>query len=50
MMMMHACINRKKCDNELKKKLMTELHDLVRGNIKQVSLTLLSETKHHVWC
>uniref|UniRef100_A0A8C2XA84 Pumilio RNA-binding family member 3 n=1 Tax=Cyclopterus lumpus TaxID=8103 RepID=A0A8C2XA84_CYCLU len=30
-------LRRKKCDNELKIKLMTELHDLVRGKIKQMA-------------
>lgn len=32
--------HRKNCDNDLKKKLMKELHDLIRGKIKQVSLAL----------
>ncbi|TNN86389.1 Pumilio 3 [Liparis tanakae] len=30
-------LRRKKCDTELKMKLMTELHDLVRGKIKQMA-------------
>lgn len=30
------CVNRKKCDENLKKKLMKELHDLIRGKLKQV--------------
>ncbi|XP_054467942.1 pumilio homolog 3 [Anoplopoma fimbria] len=30
-------LRRKKCDNDLKKKLMTDLHDLVRGKIKQMA-------------
>ncbi|XP_068430849.1 pumilio homolog 3 isoform X1 [Clinocottus analis] len=30
-------LRRKKCDNELKMKLMTELHDLVRGKMKQMA-------------
>lgn len=34
------CVNRKDCDTETKKKLMMELHDLIRGKAKQVSLTL----------
>ncbi|XP_068609109.1 pumilio homolog 3 isoform X2 [Brachionichthys hirsutus] len=30
-------LRRKKCDNEEKKKLMKELHDLIRGKIKQMA-------------
>ncbi|KAK2818851.1 hypothetical protein Q5P01_024412 [Channa striata] len=30
-------LRRKECDNDLKKKLMKELHDLVRGKIKQMA-------------
>nr|XP_040053052.1 pumilio homolog 3 isoform X1 [Gasterosteus aculeatus aculeatus] len=30
-------LRRKKCDNDLKKKLMTELHELVRGKIKEMA-------------
>ncbi|RVE65432.1 hypothetical protein OJAV_G00116450 [Oryzias javanicus] len=30
-------LRRKKCDEELKKKLMKQLHDLIRGNIKQMA-------------
>ncbi|KAK2888568.1 pumilio homolog 3 isoform X1 [Channa argus] len=30
-------LRRKNCDNDLKKKLMKELHDLVRGKIKQMA-------------
>lgn len=43
-MRMIVCVwvNRKKCDNDLKKKLMTELHELVRGKIKEVSLSRAS--------
>lgn len=37
-----VCANRKKCDDSLKKKLMKELHDLVRGKIKQVGRCHLS--------
>lgn len=36
----HDCVNRKDCDTESKKKLMMELHDLIRGKAKQVSLSL----------
>uniref|UniRef100_A0A8C4ILS7 Pumilio homolog 3 n=1 Tax=Dicentrarchus labrax TaxID=13489 RepID=A0A8C4ILS7_DICLA len=31
------CVNRKNCDNDMKKKLMKELHDLIRGKIKQMA-------------
>ncbi|XP_075935917.1 pumilio homolog 3 [Anarhichas minor] len=30
-------LRRKKCDNDVKKKLMMELHDLIRGKIKQMA-------------
>uniref|UniRef100_A0A8D0ARB2 Pumilio RNA-binding family member 3 n=1 Tax=Sander lucioperca TaxID=283035 RepID=A0A8D0ARB2_SANLU len=30
-------LNRKKCENDLKQKLMKELHDLIRGKIKQMA-------------
>uniref|UniRef100_A0A672JSB4 PUM-HD domain-containing protein n=1 Tax=Salarias fasciatus TaxID=181472 RepID=A0A672JSB4_SALFA len=33
----HVFINRKKCEEELKKKLMKELHDLLRGKVKQMA-------------
>ena len=37
--------DRKDCDAESKKKLMMELHDLIRGKAKQVSGTLAGYVK-----
>lgn len=41
LLVVSVCANRKNCNDDLKKKLMKDLHDLVRGKIKQVTLTLL---------
>lgn len=42
--LMHSCVcvNRKKCEDDLKKKLMHDLHKLIEGKMKQVRC-------HHVF-
>lgn len=37
-----VCVNRKKCEDDLKKKLMNDLHKLIEGKMKQVCC-------HHVF-